>query len=63
MFLEKKNNFNKKNIYTIGDGNSDIEMINYYNGYCMKNSVDNLKKSSKNVYDSVSTLIEYILSN
>lgn len=63
MFLEDANSFKKENIYTIGDGNSDIEMINYYNGYCMKNSVDDLKKYSIKEYNSVSDLISDILNS
>lgn len=62
MFLENKNRYNKNNIYTIGDGNSDIEMINHYNGYCMKNSVDELKKVANKEYSSVSELIDDILN-
>ena len=63
MFLENLNSFNKEDIYAIGDGHSDIEMVNYYNGYCMKNSVDILKKCATKEYESVSDLIKDILSN
>ena len=50
----------KKNIYTIGDGHSDIEMIKDYNGYCMKDSIEELKKIAKDEFDSVSTLIKQV---
>lgn len=39
MKLEK---IKRQNIYTIGDGYSDIEMIKDFNGYCMKDSVEEL---------------------
>ena len=47
-------------VYTIGDGYSDIKMCEKYNGYCMKDSVAELKKVSNNEYDSVSDLISDI---
>lgn len=54
-------NVEKSNVYTIGDGYSDIEMIKNYNGYCMKNSVPELLDYCKdNIVDSVSNLIELI---
>lgn len=52
----------KNNVYTIGDGYSDIEMIREFNGYCMKESVDELKKLSIKEFNSVSTLIEELLN-
>ena len=36
-----------ENIYTIGDGYSDIEMIKKYNGYCMEKSVKELLEMCK----------------
>ena len=47
-------------VYTIGEGYSDIEMFEKYNGYCMTDSVDELKKVSNNEYNSVSDLISDI---
>lgn len=61
-FLEKNNNYNKDRIYVIGDGNSDIEMVDYYNGYCMENSIDELKRVANKDYSSVSILISDILN-
>ena len=55
------NNINKNNVYVIGNGYSDIEMVKEFNGYCMIESIDELKKIAKKEYDSVSTLIEEIL--
>lgn len=54
-------NIEKSNVYTIGDGYSDIEMIKNYNGYCMKNSVPELLNyCNKNSVDSVSQLINIL---
>ncbi len=48
--------------YTIGDGYSDIEMVKKFNGYCMKNSVDELLSiCNKNVVNSVSELIDKLI--
>lgn len=49
------------NVYAIGDGHSDIEMIKKYNGYVMKNSVPELKKYCIKEVDSISDLIEDLL--
>lgn len=50
-----------KNIYTIGDGFSDIEMVKDFNGYCMEDSVEELKKVAKKAYKSVSELITEVM--
>lgn len=60
-FLLSKLNILKENVYTIGDGYSDIEMIKDFNGYSMKNSVDELKEVAKKEYNSVSELINDII--
>lgn len=50
---------NRENIFTIGDGYSDIEMIKSYNGYCMEESVQELLKiCNGKIVKSVSELIE-----
>lgn len=59
--LAKKFNINDKNIYTIGDGFSDIEMVKDFKGYCMKESVKELKKVAIKEYKSVSELIGEIM--
>ena len=52
---------NKEDIFTIGDGYSDIEMIKNYNGYCMEKSVQELLKiCNGKIVKSVSELIEKI---
>ena len=54
-------NINQEEIFTIGDGYSDIEMIKNYNGYCMEESVPELLKiCSWKIIKSVSELIEKI---
>lgn len=58
--LMDKLGIDKKNINTIGDGHSDIEMIKDYNGYCMKDSIKELKKIAKDEFDSVSALIKQV---
>lgn len=60
--LLEKLNINKDNVYTIGDGYSDIEMVKNYNGYAMINSVRELKNIAIKEYESVSDLIFYILN-
>lgn len=59
--LLRKLNVPKENIFTIGDGYSDIEMIKDFNGYAMKNSVEELKEVAKKEYDSVYELIYEIM--
>lgn len=50
-----------RNVYTIGDGFSDIEMVKNFNGYCMEESVEELKKVAKKQYKSVSGLIREVM--
>ena len=59
--LIDKLNINKKDVYSIGDGYSDIEMVKNFNGYCMKNSVSELKEVATKEYDSVSELLNEIM--
>lgn len=54
---------NLSNIYTIGDGYSDISMVKDYNGYAMQNSVSDLKNVANKEYKSVSEMIKAILNN
>lgn len=51
----------EENIFTIGDSYNDIEMISSFNGYCVKNAENEIKKISKKEYISVSELIEELL--
>ena len=59
--LIDKLNINKSDVYTIGDGETDIKMIKDYNGYAMKNSVSELKEEAILEVDSVSKLIKKII--
>ncbi len=59
--IEKKEKISKKNIYTIGNGYNDMSMIDYFNGYCMQDSVKELFNKCKNHVDSVSELINKLL--
>lgn len=62
ILIEHFSNLIYPNVYVIGDGYSDIEMIKEFNGYCMKESVIELKKIAKKEFASVSELIEEINS-
>lgn len=60
LLLEKLNVPNR-NIYTIGDGYSDIQMVKDFKGVAMADSVKELKKVAKKEYKSVSDLIKEII--
>lgn len=62
-FLLKKLSLENEKIYTIGDGISDIELVKKYHGYCMCNSVVELKKIAQKEYNSVSILIKEIMED
>lgn len=59
--LRKLLNINKDDIYTIGDGETDIEMIQDYNGYAISNAIKELKNVSIGEVKSVSELINKII--
>lgn len=61
--LLEKLHIAKENVYTIGDGYSDIEMIRDFNGYCMEDSVPELKEVTTKVVKSVSELVEIVTKN
>lgn len=61
-FVSNLENIKESDIYTIGDGYSDIEMIKNFNGSRMLNCVDELKQVTNKSYESVSLLIEEIIS-
>ena len=52
-----------ENIFCIGDHYNDLEMLDYFNGYTMRNSEEVLKEVSLGVYDHVSELIDDIILN
>ena len=59
-YLEEKLNLNKDDIYTIGDGFSDIGMIKEYLGYVVDNALDEVKEYGISI-DSVASLIDRII--
>lgn len=54
---------NDKDVYTIGDGESDLEMIRKYNGYAVKNCNDKLNQYCIKNVKCVSEMIDEILKN
>lgn len=54
-------NLDKKFIYTVGDGYSDVDMVRDYNGYAMDDSVHELKQIALKTVDSVSNIIDDIM--
>ena len=61
--LTQNLNVNNIDVYSIGDGYSDIEMVKDFNGYCMKNSVNELKQVAISEVETVSELIKELLKN
>ena len=59
--LADSEKMDKANIYTVGDGYNDIEMINNFNGYCMNNSVDELLHRCNNHIASISELLKELI--
>lgn len=57
--IEKRENTNL--VYVIGDSENDITMIKKYNGYCVRNALDEVKRISSKIYDTVSSLIDDLL--
>jgi HAD hydrolase, family IIB len=56
--LSEKIKIRQEEIYTIGDGYSDIEMVKDYNGYAIKEAVKELKEVAIDEIESVSDLIK-----
>ncbi len=61
-YIIDKENISKSDVYTIGNGYNDISMIQNFNGYCMKNSVDELLKKCQNQVVSVAELIDKLIN-
>lgn len=49
-------------IYTIGNGDTDYEMLNYFNGYKMENCSNKLKKLNIESVKSIKDLIKQIVN-
>ena len=58
--LLRKLRVSQKDVYAIGDSYTDIEMVKNFNGYAVGNSIEEIKKVSKEVVSNVSELIEKI---
>ena len=54
-------NIKNKDVYTIGDGINDVDMVRDYNGYRVKNSGNELNTITNKVVDSVNDLIKEII--
>lgn len=59
--LLKIENIENSEVYTIGDGSNDIEMIKKYNGYGMTNSEQCVLEVTNKLYDNVYNLIDDII--
>lgn len=59
--VAKIEKISEENIYTIGDSQNDIEMIEAFHGFCMTNAKEEVKKVAKQEFESVSLLCEKIL--
>lgn len=51
-------NIDNNNVYPIGDGDNDVEMILKYNGYGMKHSEQSVYKATNKLCNNVAELIE-----
>ena len=60
--IARIDNIKKDEIYTIGDGMNDIDMIKKYNGACMSTSCDEVKINSNLELHTVSEYIDIILN-
>ncbi len=58
--LKRQNNWPTDTIYTIGDSENDIFMNAIYQGYAMKNSIEELKKVSIKTVSNIRELITII---
>ena len=63
QILADKLEIDKTNIYTIGDSYTDIQMVKDFNGYCMQDSVKELKEVANREYKSVSSLVDDIMKS
>ena len=50
-----------EDIYTTGDGYSDVAMVKKYNGYAVPHAVEPLKEAAKGIVNTVTELIDMIM--
>ncbi|MCM1371164.1 MAG: Cof-type HAD-IIB family hydrolase [Clostridium sp.] len=60
-YVAEKEKINLKNIYTIGNGYSDIQMIKCFNGFAVTNAIEEIKRNCIKEYNGVYELIENII--
>ena len=61
--LTKKLGIDNENVYSIGDSYSDIGMVKDFKGYCMIDSVNELKQVAISEVKSVSDLVKELLND
>ena len=54
-------NIKNKDVYTIGDGINDVDMVRDYNGYRVKKTCDEFNNITNKVFDIVNDLIKEII--
>jgi len=59
-YIGKLENIDRNSIYTVGDGYTDIEMVKYYHGFAIKDSINDLKDVAISEVDSVSDIINFL---
>lgn len=59
-YLINKINISKENVYVIGNGINDLEMIKDFDGYAMVNSEEEILKNTSKLYKNVYELIDTI---
>lgn len=61
--VSNMNDVNRKNIFTIGDGDNDVKMIKEFNGFSIKSAKSNLKSVSLDSYETVADFINAVKSD
>jgi len=51
----------ESNVFVIGDGNNDVEMIKKFNGFAIENSKEEISNLAKKIYPNVHNLIDDII--
>ena len=59
-FLEQDYRLNTSNVYVLGRDNSDLELMEKYNGYVLKDSSLDLKKYSKGEVKDLKELVDLV---
>ena len=60
-YIRKLENISKDDIYTVGDGYTDINMIENYHGYAMEYGIERLKEISEGTVSAVYELMKLIM--